>query len=69
MSDQALLAPILGAGTAGLAPVGAAGRASYIGDEAGNGDSFLEFGEVSRKLSNVRNEGATLLADDAPRLL
>jgi putative SOS response-associated peptidase YedK len=32
-------------------------------------EDFLDFSEVSRKLNNVRNEGAALLTDDAPRLL
>ena len=32
-------------------------------------EDFLDFSEVSRKLNNVRNEGAALLADDTPRLL
>lgn len=32
-------------------------------------DDFLDFSEVSRKLNSVRNEGAGLLTDDAPRLL
>jgi putative SOS response-associated peptidase YedK len=32
-------------------------------------EDFLDFSQASHKLNNVRNEGAALLAGDAPRLL